>query len=211
MTPEAPGDLGLIMPGRGEASHCDQVELRRAAKADTSPAGSLAAGLTALADHGSLELGKAAEHVQKHATDRRCCIQGLGQRPEGSASVFDSGENAQKVDEAAGETIDLVHQDDIAGPETVQQGLKKGPMGRPTAFFLEKPIDACPVQGVALQGRFLIVCGDPGVTEKHCLYYVTPWCILIPLRRDQDAKLLRARRGLAGACEALEHARNRRR
>lgn len=64
--------------------------------------------------------------------------------------MFDSGENAQKVDEAAGETIDLVHQDDIAGPETVQQGLKKGPMGRPTAFFLEKPIDACPVQGVAL-------------------------------------------------------------
>lgn len=130
MNAEEAGNLGGGLLSR--ANHLDGllalagIELGRStADAAFGPRG-LEPRPSPLADHRSLELGKAPDHLHHHATCGGRRIDGLGQTPKAGLGSIDLLQDVQKVLERARQAVELPDHDDVSGAKLIEQPMQLG-------------------------------------------------------------------------------------
>ncbi len=144
MDAEEAGDLGAgLLPG---ADHFHgllplvRVELGRPPPNSALSPSCLEPSSGTLADHRSLELGKAPDHLHHHPAPGGGGVHGLGQAAKPGTCCIDLLQDVQEILEGAGEPVELPNHDDIARPKLIEEATELGAVPpSPGRLLLEHP------------------------------------------------------------------------
>jgi hypothetical protein len=123
----------------------------------------------ALPDHGPLELGEAAQHLDEHPAGGGVGLDVFRQALEAGAGLLDLFQEGDEVFEGPGQPVKLPDGEGVAGPEVVQQAVQFGAVPASAGRFLgEDPFAAGRLEGVHLGLDFLrVATGHAGITDAH--------------------------------------------
>jgi hypothetical protein len=138
-------------------------------EAHTTLHGRVPAAAGSLMDKSALELSRACEHGEHHATRGRGRIgPRFPERPQAGAGVAQQFGDLQQVTFRAGQAIEAGDNQHVLFADVIEQTRELRPVARGTGhFLLEDPPIPRFLQRGALEGEVLVVSTDPGVADEH--------------------------------------------
>ena len=132
--------------------------------------GGIDSGLSAFPQHGALELREGPHHLHHHPAGRSGRVDGLGQATKSRAGFPELLHDREHVAQRAREPIQLPDNDHITGAELMEEPEELGPV--PTSAGNLLTVDALAPRRFErrhLSRGVLIVRGNAGVTDQHCV------------------------------------------
>ena len=132
--------------------------------------GSFKSGPGAFPKHGPFELGEGADHLHHHPSCGGGRVDGLGQAAESRAGLLDALHDREHVAKGAREPVQLLDDEHVTGPQLIEETLELGPV--PTAardLLAKEALASGSFEHQGLSGSVLVVFGDSGITEQHCI------------------------------------------
>ena len=152
--------LGLLLRGELGAATPDAALLT----------GGIDSGLSAFPKHGALELREGPHHLHHHPVGRSGRVDGLGQATESRADFPELLHDREHVAQRARQPIQLPDNDHITGAKLIEEPEELGPLPTSAGSLLaEDTLAARRFERRHLSCRVLIVCGNAGVTDQHCI------------------------------------------
>ena len=132
--------------------------------------GGIESGLSAFPEHGALELREGPHHLHHHPTCRSRRVDRLGQATESRSGFSKLLHDRKHVAQGAREPIQLPDNDHITGAKLIEEPEELGPV--PTSAGSLLAVDALAARRFErgdLSRRVLIVGGNAGLTDQHCI------------------------------------------
>ena len=153
-------NLGLLLGG----------ELGTASSHSTLLTGGIDSGLGAFPQHGALELREGPHHLHHHPAGRSGRVDGLGQATESRSGFPELLHDREHVAQRARQPIQLLNNNDVTGTKLMEEPEELGPLPTSSGSLLgEDALAARRFERRHLSRRVLIVGGNAGVTDQHCI------------------------------------------
>ena len=132
--------------------------------------GGIASGLSAFPQHGALELREGPHHLHHHPAGRSGRVDRLGQATESRSGFPELLHDREHIAQRAREPIQLPDNDNVTAAELMEEPEELGPLPTSSGSLLaEDALAARRFERRHLSRRVLIVGGNAGVTDQHCI------------------------------------------
>ena len=116
------------------------------------------------------ELREGPHHLHHHPAGRSGRVDRLGQTPESRANFPELLHDREHVAQRAREPIQLPDNDNVTGAKLIEEPEELGPLPTSSGSLLaEDALAPRRLQRRHLSRRVLIVGGNAGVTDQHCI------------------------------------------